>query len=309
MEIRQLEIFQALAAELNFTRAAARVHCVQSNVTTQIRALEAELGVPLFERLGRTVVLAEAGQRLLPYATQVLQLLREAQSVAANGEQPAGKLCIASPETVVTYHLPPVLRLFQQKFPKVELSFLPLSAGVMPEQIARGDIDFAFLISEKGEQRGLIVEDLRPEPMALAVAPKHSLAERVCVRPRDVKDETFLLTPRGCAYRNKFERVLSAAGVVPGGALEFDSVEAIKQCAALGMGIAVLPRITLETELKKGSLVSLPWAGPDLSMSTQVAWHKRKWISPAMAAFLAVVRQEIRKPLDTSERARRAQPA
>src|SRR5450631_3714007 len=123
MEIRQLEIFQALAAELNFTRAAARLHCVQSNVTTQIRALETELGVPLFERLGKKVLLAEAGQRLLPYATQVLQLLREAQSVAANAETPGGRLCVASPETVVTYHLPPILRLFQQKFPRVELSF------------------------------------------------------------------------------------------------------------------------------------------------------------------------------------------
>ncbi len=295
MEIRQLEIFQALAAELNFTRAAARAHCVQSNVTTQIRALETELGAPLFERLGRKVVLAEAGHRLVPYANQVLQLLREAKSVAANGEQPSGKLCIASPETVVTYHLPPILRLFQQKFPRVELSFLPLFSAVVPEQIARGEIDFAFLIGDLTEQRGLLVEDLTPEPMALAAAPKHPLASRNSLRARDVKDESFLLTQQGCAYRVKFEKALAAAGVVPSSVLEFDSVEAIKQCAALGMGIAVLPLITLGAELAKGTLVALRWGGQDLTMTTQVVWHKRKWISPAMAAFLAVARAQIRK--------------
>jgi DNA-binding transcriptional LysR family regulator len=295
MEIRQLEIFQALAAELNFTRAAARVHCVQSNVTTQIRALETELGAPLFERLGRTVVLADAGQRFLPYANQVLQLLREARIVAANREQPAGRLCVASPESIVTYHLPPILRLFQQKFPQVELSFLPLFSALVPQQIARGDVDFAFLIGDLIEQRGLLVEHLAPEPMALAVSPKHRLAGRTSIRARDIRDETFLLTQHGCSYRVKFEKALAAAVVLPSRVLEFDSVEAIKQCAALGMGVAVLPLITLGAELAKGSLISLPWAGQDLTMSTQVVWHKGKWISPAMAAFLAVVRQEIRK--------------
>jgi DNA-binding transcriptional LysR family regulator len=309
MEIRQLEIFQALAAELNFTRAAARAHCVQSNVTTQIRALETELGVPLFERLGRTVVLAEAGQRLLPYANQVLQLLREAHSVAAKGEQPAGKLCVASPETVVTYHLPPILRLFQQKFPLVELAFLPLATAIMPQQIARGDIDFAFLIGDLTDERGLEVEDLSPEPMALAVSPKHPQAGRAHVRARDIKDDAFLLTQQRCSYRVKFEKALASAGVVLSSVLEFDSVEAIKQCATLGMGIAVLPRITLGAELAKGSLVELPWAGQDLTMSTQVAWHKRKWISPAMAACLAVVRQEMRKRSVPGHKTRQVQSA
>lgn len=294
MEIRQLEIFQALAAELNFTRAALRVHCVQSNVTTQIRALEAELGVPLFERLGKKVLLAEAGQRLLPYANQVLLLLREAQGVAANAEAPAGRLCVASPESVVTYRLPAILQLFQQKYPRVELSFLPLSTAILPEQIARGDIDFAFLIGNLSEHRNLLIEDLVAEPMALVAAPKHPLAGRRGIRPRDIRDEAFLLTEPRCAYRVKFEKILAAASVSLSSVLEFDSVEAIKQCAALGLGIAVLPLITLKAELAKGSLISLPWAGQDLTMTTQLAWHKGKWISPAMAAFLTVVRKGMR---------------
>jgi DNA-binding transcriptional LysR family regulator len=296
MEIRQLEIFQALAAELNFTRAAARVHCVQSNVTTQIRALETELGVPLFERLGKKVRLSDAGHRVLPYADQVLRLLREAQSIATESQEPSGKLSIASPESVVAYRLPQVLRRFQQKFPRVELSFLPLFSALVPQQIARGEVDFAFLIGDLIEQRNLVVEDIAPEPMALATSPRHPLAGRKSIRADNVRDETFLLTEHGCSYRVKFEKALAASGVIPHSVIDFDSVEAIKQCAALGMGIAVLPLITLEAELAKGSLVSLPWAGPDLTMATQVAWHKQKRISPTMTAFLSVVREEISTP-------------
>jgi DNA-binding transcriptional LysR family regulator len=295
MEIRQLEIFRALATELNFTRAAERVHCVQSNVTTQIRALETELGVPLFERLGRKVRLSDAGQRMLPYADQVLRLLKDAQSIATDSHEPSGRLSVASPESIVTYRLPPVLRRFQQKFPQVELSFSPLFSALVPQQIARGELDFAFLIGDLIEQGNLVIEDLAPEAMALIASSKHPLAGRESIRADDVCNETFLLTEHGCAYRVRFENALAAEGVVLRNVLEFDSVEAIKQCVALGMGLAVLPRITLGAELAKGSLVSLPWAGRDLTMATQVVWHKQKWISPAMAAFLKVVREEIRE--------------
>ena len=200
----------------------------------------------------------------------MLRLLREAQSVATNSHEPSGRLSVASPESIVTYHLPQVLRRFQQKFPRVELSFLPLFSALVPQQIARGEIDFAFLIGDLAEQGNLVVENLAPEPMALIASSKHPLAGRKSVRAADVRNKTFLLTEHGCANRVKFEEMLAAGGVVLRNTLEFDSVEAIKQCVVLGMGLAVLPRITLSTELAKGSLVALPWSGPDLTMATQV---------------------------------------
>lgn len=294
MELRQLEIFQALAAELNFTRAAARVHCVQSNVTTQIHSLESELGVPLFERLGKRVRLSEAGHRLLPYADQVLRLVVEARTITAEGDQPRGKLSVGSPETVLTYRLPPVLQLFQQQFPQVELTFRPLPSWETLPQVLRGDVDVAFLIDDVVDHPSLVVEKLSHEPMSLIVAAGHPLAARRGVQAKDLKNETFLLTERGCAYRCKLERALAAAGVVPRSVLEFDNVEAIKQCVALKMGVALLPEVTLGVELARGSLKALRWVGPDLAMSTQVAWHKGKWISPAMSAFLGVVRAELK---------------
>ena len=94
MEVRQLDIFRILARELSFTRAAEKAHCVQSNVTVQIRGMEAELGVPLFERLGKQVRLTIHGKKLLPYAERILNLLQEASIVAVDAKRPAGTLLI-----------------------------------------------------------------------------------------------------------------------------------------------------------------------------------------------------------------------
>src|SRR5258708_12565595 len=128
VELRQLDIFRILAHELNFTKASKRAHCVQSNVSVQIRAMEQELGVPLFERLGQQVRLTAHGSLLLPYAERILRLLEEANSVTRGGENPVGTLVIGSPEPVLTYRLPPVLKLFTAKYPQVDPVFPPLAS-------------------------------------------------------------------------------------------------------------------------------------------------------------------------------------
>jgi len=117
-------------------------------------------------------------------------------------------------------------------------------------------------------------------------APEHPLLQRAAVRPRDLAGQHLLLTEGGCAYRKKFERILNARGVRPQGVGEFGSVEAIKQCAVLGMGIALLPEVAVAREIRSGTLCVLPWRGPDVSMSAHVVWHKDRTMTPAMRGFL-----------------------
>jgi hypothetical protein len=106
MEVRQLQIFRALAEELNFTRTAERVHTVQSDVTAQIKALEEELGVPLFDRLGRRVTLTDAGRRFQPFAEQALTAMEQGEKAICN--EPSGPLRISAPESILTYRLRPL---------------------------------------------------------------------------------------------------------------------------------------------------------------------------------------------------------
>src|SRR5580698_10504569 len=115
MEVRQLQIFCTLAQELNFTRTAELVNTVQYNVTTQIKALEAELGTPLFDRLGRRVTLTEAGRRFQPFAAQALEAMVQGQQAISAGAAPSGPLRIGAPESVLTYRLPLVIRAFRKQ--------------------------------------------------------------------------------------------------------------------------------------------------------------------------------------------------
>ena len=293
MELRQLDIFRILAHDLNFTRAAERAHCVQSNVSVQIRAMEEELGVQLFERLGQQVRLTAHGQRLLPYAERILHLLEEARAITRDGESPAGTLLIGSPESVLTYRLPPVLQVFRTKFPVVELVFRAVGSTELIPLLEQGQLDIGLVIDELLNHPRLEVEPLCPEPLALLAHPRHKLLARREVTAEDLRDEAFLLTDAGCAYRSKLEQALGVGHVRPKAVMEFTSVETIKQCAALGMGIACLPAIVASSEIATGKLAALRWSGADLSMKTLAVWHKDKWLSPAMEAFLSLLRKRL----------------
>ncbi len=293
MELRQLDIFRILAHELNFTKASKRAHCVQSNVSVQIRAMEQELGVPLFERLGQQVRLTAHGSLLLPYAERILRLLEEANSVTRGGENPVGTLVIGSPESVLTYRLPPVLKLFRAKYPQVELVFRGVGSTELMSDLERGELDLGLVIDDGLKDARLHVEALCPEPMVLVTQADHPLQSHARVGARDLAGYTFLLTDAGCAYRSKLERALAQSNIQPKTVMEFTSVETIKQCAALGMGIACLPALVVEQELAAGKLATLQWSGPALTMKTLVAWHKDKWLSPAMTAFLMLLREHL----------------
>src|SRR5271163_2363691 len=148
MEVRQLQTFCALAEELNFTRTADRVHTVQSNVTSQIKALEAELGSPLFDRLARRVILTEAGRRFRPYAEKALAAMDQGLRVVKFGTEPAGPLHIYAPESVLTYRLPEVLKLFRKRYPRVEIIFRPESDNKLAVELETGKIDLAISMSD-----------------------------------------------------------------------------------------------------------------------------------------------------------------
>jgi DNA-binding transcriptional LysR family regulator len=294
MEFRQLEIFRILARELSFTRAAEKAHCVQSNVTVQIRGIEQELGVPLFERLGKQVRLTMHGHRLVPYAEKILHLLEEASIVTVGGDNPAGTLYIGSPESVLTYRLPPVLQVFRSLYPEVDLAFRASGTKEMIPQLERGELDLGLVIDDTFEDPRLHVEALCPEPLSLLAHPDHPLLHHPRLAARQLADQSFLLTDAGCAYRSKLEKALARAQVIPKAVMEFTSVETIKQCATLGMGIACLPAIVADSEITAGKLAALPWSGSDLTMRTLVVWHKDKWLSPTMEAFLELLRERLK---------------
>lgn len=290
MELRQLTTFRMVATLLSFSRAAESLNYVQSSVTTQIQLLEEELGVRLFDRLGKRVALTDAGKRLLQYTERILQLVEETRSVVTNEEIPGGTLTITAPETLCSYRLPALLRQFRARFPQVKLIFR-LSTFIDPwRSVSEGSADIAFAIAEPIHSNMLVTEILIPEPLLILAPHDHRLSQLPVIDPMDLNGETFLLTEIG-SYRNVLERALNEVGVHLTINLDFSSVEAIKQCAMAGMGIAFLPAVTVAADVAQGRLAVLNWEGHNFQICTQVMWHKEKWISPAIGAFLALTRE------------------
>lgn len=290
MELRQLAAFDAVVRTGTVTHAATELNYVQSSITAQIQALEVDLGVRLFDRIGRRLALTEAGRRLAPVARRMVALAEEARDAVAPPDAPRGTVTISAPESVCTYRLPALMQRCRAEYPDVRLIFRPLPARDLVPGLRAGQVDVAFDPDERAEIADLHVEPLVVEPLAILAAPGHPLGTSVGVRPSDFADETLLLTEDGCPYRTRFLALLGEAGVASQTRFEFGSVEAIKQCVLAGMGVAVLPTMMVASELADGRLVALPWRGPALTMAMQLAWHRDRWLSPAMRAVIALAR-------------------
>jgi DNA-binding transcriptional LysR family regulator len=291
MEVRQLQIFRALAEELSFTRTAERVHTVQSNVTAQIKALEEELGAPLFDRLGRRVILTDAGRRFQPFAEQALAAMEQGERAICN--EPSGPLRISAPESILTYRLPVVLRNFRRKFPHVEISFRSHIETTLVSELETGKLDLVINMCDNPANPAHKSMRFHTERIFLLAEPGHPFAKRRTIKPCDLAGQQLLLTEAGCGYRAKLDKILAMQNIRPGHITEFSSVEAIKQCVCAGMGLALLPAIVVARELRQNQFKALHWNGPSLDIGTHVLWHKDKWVSPAMSAFLELIKAQV----------------
>jgi len=291
MELRQLNTFRTVASTLNFSRAAEALNYVPSNVTMQMKALEDELGVRLFDRLGKQLVLTTAGKRFLTHIQGVLDQLDEARSIVHDNENLRGTLTISANEVICAYRLPTVFQRFRSLHPGVRLIFRSVPNQELKQTLFEGTADVVFMLDEPIRSSGLTVEPLLEETFRFFAAPDHHLAKLAVLQLEDFHGEVFLTNEKGCPYRTMFDRSFEKEGIDSITYLEFQSAEAIKQCAISGIGIAFLPEIVAEAEVERGELVALPWEIPDLHVYTQMSWHKDKWLSPIIFSFIEAARE------------------
>ena len=284
LDLRQVRAFVQVAREGSFTRAAAQLHYAQSSVTARVQQLEQQLAVPLLDRLPRGVRLTNAGRGFLEYAERLLQLSEEAeQSMRVTGEI-AGPLTLSASESVLTYRLPQLLRSFQSRYPRVQITLDAASVCETGPPLGTS-VDIAISINEPVQAPHLVSRMLRAEPVYAVVSPDHPLAAVTRPTAADIVAHQLLFTEGSCSYRALFERTLAAAGARPQRTLEFASVEAIKQCAHARMGVAVLPAMVVAADLDAAKLIAVPWPRPQMRVYTQLVRRRDRWFSPAMKAF------------------------
>lgn len=291
MEIRQLNTFSEVARVGSFTQAAEILNYAQSSVTTQIQLLENELGAKLFERIGKSITLTSDGILLLSYAQRILKLSEEAKCAVGSQNIPKGTLSVGAPESLCVMRLPGIFKEFHERCPGVELIVKLESSIEFRRMLKENIIDVAVWIACTKQEEDFIVDVQFPEPMVLLVSPSHPFTKKEIVTPQDINDQSLILTEKGCTYRAAFENILSEAGIKPRSILETGSIQAIKQLTADGLGISLLPLIAARDDIDNGRLICLNWAGPDFGLTTQVVYHKDKWLSPALRIFLDLVKK------------------
>lgn len=293
MDLKYLYTFRTVAEEMSFTNAAFKLNYAQSSISEHIKALESELNVLLFERIGTHIRLTEEGRQILMEAEKTIQHIEHMKEIVSESKLPSGKLTIGAHESQLTYRIIGILREFRLNYPDVQLVFRPiiLDEGIKTS-LKQGDVDAAFLLGPPHvDFPEIVVESLVEERILVLSSVDHPMTKLRHITPDCFQNETILTTEQGCSYREIFERILNVNGVHTGTKIEFASIEAIKQCVMEGMGVAVLPEITVSKELSQNLIAALPCENFTYSIYSQLAWHKDKWISPALAAFLKMVRR------------------
>jgi DNA-binding transcriptional LysR family regulator len=292
VELRQLKTFQTVATLRSFNQAAEVLKYAQSTVSEQIKVLENDLGVRLFDRKGRRIALTEAGELLLQYAQKMLDIEREIRAELSHQGEPHGTLSIRIPETVSIYYLPSLLSQFRERFPKVRFDLNSCTYYGLPQELESGITNLAFLMTDSFYAADLETETLLKLPLVVVAHPDNPLASKSNVTVPDVKNEPILL-PRGdCSYRMQFEKTLMKEKVEPKVILNVNSITAIKNFVVAGTGITVIPRIVVEKEIADGALVVLPWRGRKIHYTDLfMIWHKDKWMSPILRAFIDMIKE------------------
>lgn len=285
MELRQLQIFCTAAKTLNFTKTGVKLGYAQSNITGQIRQLEEELQVKLFERLGRGIKLTHEGRKFLENAEQIIQLCEKAKG-EFSPDVSRGILSIGAAETLCVYRLPQILTQYRKLYPLVEIRVQTDSCDNFIELIKLNQIDIAMVLTDRIKAPELIVQTMHDETLTVVASPHHPLAQRKKIKPQDFTEECIILTLPGCGYRPLILSMFKDHDVKPGFIMELSSVGAIKQCTICGLGATILPKISVKDDLASGKLIELDWAGPKLEIKTQLIYHQEKWLTPPMKAFL-----------------------
>lgn len=291
MELRRLEHFVAVAEEQSFTRASRRIHLVQSALSVSIKALEAELGAPLFERTTHQVELTDAGRALLPEARATLaaaQGARDAVDAVVGGLR--GTLRIGIMQSVTAFDLAALLVQFHREKPGVELRPRPARGGTMAlvRDVASGELDLAFVAVTGREHPGVTLTRLVSEPILLAVPPGHRLESMASVQLEDLAGEMFVEVPTGWGTRLRTDQALAQAGVERVVGVEVADLSTLAELVRAGLGLGFLPA---STSVGADRVTFVPLR-PQILWEVSLAVPSTRSPSAAALAFIDLVRAQ-----------------
>ncbi len=284
LTLRQFRVFEAVARHLSFSRAAEELHLSQPAVSMQVKGIEAILGVPLTEQLGKKTFLTDAGLEVLHASQAITARLDDLQhNLAQLRSVDTGRLNMAATSTVNAVATD-ILARFRGRHPGVAIHLDVSNRAAVLDQLVGNRIDLAIM-GQVPDGLGLEATRFMDNPLVVIAPPDHPLVGKKKISVRDLASESFLVREAGSGTRGAMERFFAAKGLEIRSSMEMSSNEAIKQAVQAGLGLGILSLQTLEMELALKRLVVLKVEGFPIMRHWYVVHRADKRLSPAAQAF------------------------
>ena len=289
MDLNYFYTFKEVAKWGSYTKTGEELGYAQSSVTTQIKKLEEHYRIKLFERVGRKMRLTQSGEELYFYVEKVLSLLDEAEERISKESNLRGTLRIGTVESLAAYFITPYIKDLKAKHPELKIL---LESGLCPnlkEGSLDGKFDIAILLDRLAEHPDLTTIPIRQEKLVMIAPPNHRLHILKEMNLKELESETLILTEEGCSYRVLLEQLLKEENVQAKSVISFSSLEAIKQCVADDLGLAILPEIAARKDIENGKVVQIPFNHENIPVYTQIVYQKKKWLTPPITQLISAL--------------------
>ena len=289
MELRILNTFLKVAQLQSFSKAADSLGYSQSAITVQVQQLENELGVRLFDRIGKNVTITHYGQSFIPYARDVISSATKAAHFAVDDHELTGTLRIGSIESIITTSFSEILPLFHQRCPHVTASIYSGGTQELLEMLHHNELDLIYTLDEPGYDPQLVKLFEQPEEVVVMAGGQHPLSKSEHLTLKDIINEDFILMPKTSNYRHLFDAELARQKLEVHPFLELDGTDMAIRLLESNPYLTVLPRYAAETQVQSGSIVILPVEDCHMEQYRQLVHHKDKVITPQIRAIAEVI--------------------
>ncbi len=290
LNFHQLKILLTVADCSSFSRAAEELFISQPAVSVQVKQLENSLGTELVDRSGGRLRLTDDGQVVCDYARRIFALAEEMQSVLEKMDNLAsGRLTVGASTTVGEYLLPTLMGRFKQRYPGIALGLEIANTNAVVERILERQLHLG-LVGDVVKAESLEVQPYQSDEIVMIASPEHWLSNESNVSVGEIADEGFIVREAGSATRRLAEAALNGLGVEMKVVMELGSNEAVKQAVAANLGIGMISRYAIETELAAGRLCILNVEGYRCERQLSIIYLRGKRLTKAEHAFLALIR-------------------
>ncbi|MGE5628936.1 MAG: LysR family transcriptional regulator [Solirubrobacterales bacterium] len=279
MEIRHFQTFIEIIDSGGFTKAAEKLGYAQSTITSHVQILESEIGEPLFNRLGKNIVLTDMGKELAQSARKLLSIYNDITNIANNKNSVSGNLNIGAGESLSIYRLGPILKEYKKNYPNVNIVLKNFICSDLRKKLKTGELDIVLTIEPEVKDSDLITTKIKDEKMMI-ITP---------IGQNELNYQNIIFSEKGCSFRISFENYLKNKNISYLNPLEFSSIETIKKCVINGLGVSFLPLYTVNEEVLNKSLYSIDISHECQNFSTQMVYHKDINRTAAMEAFIETV--------------------